>query len=296
MCKITTICFNIPNFFLYYVVEVTCRNKVFDVFTKEEADILSIKYRKDWRNASIGDWILTSDNKVLQVLRTRQENKSDRKKPVRYIRTGYGEIPTYKPNIYAYKYNDYWEKGCNYDLVRDVKPTVMQSEFVRKLTKYGELDETGVEFTQESILKAYQAVYKDNNPTMSLKRGRAILKKKSVEKLMNELMKDKLGAIGLDDDYIAVAYKEFIENKKMPANVRLNALNRVSALRGHDDKRIEQIEGSAFIAMSDGDKKLLAEVRRTLSDDELDKFMQKGDFSGITVRKTTSDKRSGSKS
>ena len=48
--------------------------------------------------------------------------------------------------------------------------------------------------------------------------------------------------------------------------------------------------------MSDGDKKLLAEVRRTLSDDELDKFMQKGDFNGITVRKTTSDKRSRSKS
>ena len=113
---------------------------------------------------------------------------------------------------------------------------------------------------------------------------------------MSELMKDKLGVIGLDDDYIAVAYKEFIENKKMPANVRLNALNRVSTLRGHDDKKIEQLEGSTFIAMSDGDKKLLAEVRKTLSDDEIEKFMQKGDFDGITIRKTTSNKRSGSKS
>jgi len=276
-------------------VEVTCRNKVFDEFTVEEAKILGIKYKEDWRNASKGDWILTSDDKVLQVLKKRQENKSDRKKPVIYIRTGYGEVPTYKPNIYAYKYNDYWENDWDYDLVRDVKPTVMQTEFVRKLTKFGEFDEVG-EFTQDSIVKAYQSIYSDNNPTMSLKRGRAILKKKSVRNIMSEFMKDKFDNIGVDDDYIADTYKEFIENSKMPANVRLNALNRVSTLRGHDDKRIEQLEGSTIIAMSDGDKKLLAEVRKTLSDKELEKFMQKGEFDGITVRKTTSNQRSGSKS
>ena len=131
---------------------------------------------------------------------------------------------------------------------------------------------------------------------MCHKRARAILKKKSVRKLMGELMKDKFDNIGVDDNYIADTYKEFIENKKMPANVRLNALNRVSTLRGHDDKRIEQLEGSTIIAMSDGDKKLLAEVRKTLSDKELEKFMQKGEFDGITVRKTTSNQRSGSKS
>lgn len=276
-------------------MEVKCRNIVFDVFTEEEATILGIKYKKNWRNADKGDWILTSDNKVLQVLKKRQENKKDRKKPVVYIRTGYGEVPTYKSNIYAYKYNDYWEKDWNYDLVRDVKPTVMQTEFVRKLVKYGELDGVG-EFTQDSIVKAYQSIYSDNNPTMALKRGRAVLKKKSVRNLMSELMKDKFDNIGVDDDYIADTYKEFIENTKMPPNVRLNALNRVSTLRGHDDKKIEQIEGSTLIAMSDGDKKLLAEVRKTLSDDELDKFMQKGEFDGITVRKTTSNQRSGSKS
>lgn len=276
-------------------MEVTCRNKVFDVFTAKEAKILSIKYTEDWRNARKGDWILTSDDKVLQVLKRREENKSDRKKPVVYIRTGYGEVPTYKPNIYAYKYNDYWEKDWNYDLVRDVKPTVMQTEFVRKLAKFGEFDEVG-EFTQDSIVKAYQSIYSDNNPTMSLKRGRAILKKKSVRNIMSEFMKDKFDNIGVDDDYIADTYKEFIENSKMPANVRLNALNRVSTLRGHDDKRIEQLEGSTIIAMSDGDKKLLAEVRKTLSDEELEKFMQKGEFDGITVRKTTSNQRSGSKS
>ena len=293
--KYITICFNIPNFFLYYIVEVTCRNKVFDVFDVKEAKILGIKYKEDWRNAKKGDWILTSDDKVLQVLSCRQENKSDRKKPVIYIRTGYGEVPTYKQSIHAYKNKAYWEQGENYNLVRNVKPTIMQTEFARKLIKHGKFDEVG-EFTQESILNAYQSVYNDNNPTMSIIRGRAILKKKSVRKLMTELMKDKFDNIGVDDNYIATNLKKFVENEKITPNVRLNALNRVSTLRGHDDKKIEQLEGSTYIAMSDGDKKLLAEVRKSLSDKELEKFMQKGDFDGITIRETTSNKRSRSKS
>lgn len=54
-------------------MEVTCRNKVFDEFTVEEAKILGIKYKEDWRNADKGDWILTSDDKVLK------SSKSDKR-------------------------------------------------------------------------------------------------------------------------------------------------------------------------------------------------------------------------
>ena len=99
--------------------------------------------------------------------------------------------------------------------------------------------------------------------------------------MMSELMKDRLESIGLDDDYIAAEYKEFIDNKKIPPNVRLNALNRVSALRGHDDKKVESLEGSTMIQLEDGDKKLLAVARKMLSADEIDKFLEQGEINGI---------------
>ena len=60
-------------------MEVKCRNKVFDVYDVDECSDLSIEYQEDWRNAEKGDWILTSDDKVLQVLNRRVENKKTHK-------------------------------------------------------------------------------------------------------------------------------------------------------------------------------------------------------------------------
>tara|TARA_R100000458_G_scaffold15731_2_gene13435 strand:+ start:737 stop:1621 length:885 start_codon:yes stop_codon:yes gene_type:complete len=272
-----------------------CRNKEFQVYDLDEARKEGIDYTDDWRNAEKGDWILTSDDKVLQVIGKKTENRKDRKKPVVFIKIGYGYVPTYKAGVYAKKYPDWWyDKGYRYDLVRDLKPTAKQLMFLERLVDIGDLDETGM-WSHESIVKAYQAVYRDNNPNTSLLRGRMILKKKKVKQVMAELMKDKLSAVGLDDDYIAIKYKEFVEDDGIAANVRLNALNKVTELRGHFDKQTEQIEGQTFIAMSDGDKKMLAQARKALSNDELAKFMQTGDFNGINQRKDTRDKRRTSK-
>ena len=176
-----------------------------------------------------------------------------------------------------------------------MKPTALQSEFIRKLAKNGELDEQS-DFTKESVVETYQTVYRENNPSAALNRARVILNKKSVRRMMGELMKDRLGAIGVDDDFIAKEYKDFLENKKIPPNVRLNALNRVSALRGHDDKRIESLEGSTMIQLEEGDKKLLAVARKVLSADEIDKFLEQGEMNGINIRKSSKEDGDRSKS
>ncbi len=276
-------------------MEVKCRNRTFQVYTLEEAKELGITPVDNWRKAQVDDWIQTFDEKVIKVIGRRTENKKGRK-PLDIIRIGYGEVPCYKKHVYAFKYPDYnYDNMHEYNLVRDLKPTALQSEFVRKLIKHGEFDEQG-DFTKESVIETYQTVYQENNPNTSLKRARTILTKKSVRRMMSELMKDRLESVGLDDDYIANEYKEFIENKKIPPNVRLNALNRVSALRGHDDKKVESLEGSTMIQLEDGDKKLLAVARKMLSADEIDKFLQQGEINGINKQQNIKKDRDRSKS
>ena len=274
-------------------MEVKCRNKTFYVYSLKESEELGITPVDNWRKAQVDDWIMTFDKKVIKVIGRRTEHKKGRK-PVDIIRIGYGEVPCYKKHVYAFKYPDYnYDNMHEYNLVKDLKPTALQSEFVRKLVKHGKFDEQG-DFTKESVIETYQVVYQDNNPNTSLKRARTILTKKSVRRMMSELMKDRLGSIGVDDDYIAKEYKDFIENKKFPPNVRLNALNRVSTLRGHDDKRVESLEGSTMIQLEDGDKKLLAVARKMLSADEIDKFLQQGEINGIN--KQQSVKKDGDRS
>ena len=275
---------------------IRCRNKEFHIYSMQEAKDNKIEYREDWRYADKGDWVLTNDNMVIQVVSRRETKLKDRKKPISYIRTGFGETPTYKSTLYAKKYpaprND---KGFNYEVERDVKPTLLQKMFAETLAMTGKMDPNGM-WKKESVINAYQSIYNDNNPTNSLKRGNIILKKKGIKERMSELMKDKLTSIGLDDDYVAENLKKFVEDKGITPNVRLSALNRVSTLLGHDEKKIEQLEGTTTIAISEGDKKILAEFRKQLSDKELNNIINFGDINGVDKNKPTSNKERGNKS
>ena len=268
-------------------MEVKCRNKVFDVFDKEECPVLNLHYREDWRNAKKGDWILTSDDKVLQVLNRRKTNKKSHKKPIIYIRTGYGEVPTYKSSIYAREYKDWhWENGHRYELVKDIKPTLKQSMFIDKLIELGDIDAKGM-WSYESIVTSYQSIYRDNNPTTSLQRGLHILKKKKVKEHMSKLMKDKFEDIGVTDEYVAVKYKTFIEDDDISASVRLNALNKVSELKGHTDKETQQIEAKSIFALSDNDKKMLKAASIKISDKQIETYLENGELNGIIKNKGT---------
>ena len=276
-------------------MEVKCRNRVFDVYDKDECSALDIIYREDWRNADKDDWILTSDNKVLKVLNRRVENKKSHKKPIIYIRTGYGEVPTYKPSIFARKCKDWhWDNGHRYDLLKDIKPTLKQSMFVDRLIDIADIGDDGM-WSYKSVVQAYQRVYKDNNPTTSLQRGLHILRKKSVKEHMSKLMKDRLDDIGADDDYVAVKYKEFIEDKKVSAGVRLNALNKVTELRGHFNKEVQQIEGQTIYALSDTDKRVLKATSIKISDKQIEQFLENGELNGITKDEDTNNKHSKNK-
>ena len=122
------------------------------------------------------------------------------------------------------------------------------------------------------IVDAYMSVYSDNNPSSSLRRAMAILRKDSVKHVMSSLMKDRLVNIGVDDDYVASKYKSFIEDMDAPASTRLQALNRVSDILGHVKKEETNTE-QTVVMLSDGDKKLLAQHKKELPDKDLIKSL-----------------------
>lgn len=276
-------------------MQVKCRNQVFDVFDKEEAESLNIIFKDDWRNAKKGDWILTFDEKVVKVLNRRTTIKKSHKKPITFIRIGYGEVPTYKSNIYAREYKDWhWDNGHRYELTKDIKPTLKQSMFVNKLIELGDIDKEGM-WSYESIVSAYQNVYKDNNPTTSLQRGLHILRKKRVKEHMSKLMKDKFDDIGVSDEYVAIKYKNFIEDEDISAGVRLNALNKVSELKGHTIKETQQIEGTSVYALSDKDKQVLKAASIKISDSQIQEFLQDGDKNGTIRNESTKSKNASDK-
>ena len=243
---------------------VKCRGKKFKAYTDVEAKEAGIVPIPDWRKAKQGDWIRTWDEKIIQVLSRRTEKHASSIKEYNYIRTGFGEHGTHKNNIYAVKQASSHDRQYSGSaLLRDVRPSAMQKTFVDNLLQFGDIDGSGM-WDAESVILAYQKVYRDNNAEQSLRRGISILKRSRIKEYISMNMRDKLIENSLDDDWIIEQYKGIINSERTPANVKLNAVNRVSDMLGHHSKNREEQTEEQIFALSDGEMKQLSSHRKKL--------------------------------
>jgi hypothetical protein len=257
-------------------VKVYCHGREFDEYTVSEAMKLSIDALFDWRKAKKNDWVVTFDGKVIKVLARFEFNKS-RKKPSIILRTGYGDTSLSSKHIYAKetKFFDDIDKPYTYGL----PPTSKQQAFIDRLINKNSFDEHG-NANANDIISEYMAVFSDNNEKQALRRGLRILRKKSIKEMVNQSLKEKFETHGLDDDYVAVKLKTLVEESKTPDSVRLSALNRIGDVLGHTVKEKEE-KAQNIIMISDGDKKLLAQVRQDLSDQQINQLMAKVKKGGV---------------
>jgi len=233
----------------------------FYIYDMGEADKLGISYRKDdWRKAKVGEFILTTDKKVIEVLDRITEKPRHARKGTDYLITGFGRHPVSKNSIFASKVQD--KKGQRVD----VRQTAKQKIFADYLIKYGNSNEYGM-WDAESIIQAYQAVYSDNNSTNSLKRGLSILHKQHIQTHIAIKMNIRPILIenAIDDEYIINGYKALLEGSDVPHATKLNTLNRLSTLLGHDAK--DKTETTEQVVMiSDGELKKLAGYRKKIAE------------------------------
>lgn len=275
-------------------MKVSCRGKTFDIYSLEEYnnnDWQGPSAVSDWRKAEKGDWVVTDDGFVMEIIGKRKRHPKQHKKPFFMLKSGFGEHPTYKKNIFAQKQADYADnqyKGK--ELVNNIRATTLQHSFADKLSMDFKPDNKG-QFNSEDIVNCYMSTYMDNNPTQALRRGTNLLKRDYIKERISMNLRDKLIEQGLNDEYVVEKYKNLIDGDT-PHNTKLHALNRVSELLGHAVKE-KETKSQSIIMISEGDKKLLAQVRKELSDKELNKLMGKVKKEGIDgVVESKGDKNS----
>jgi len=264
---------------------VRCHGKEFDVYKESEASKLGIKFSKDWRDSKKGDWIVTSGgdkvpSRVVQVVDRKVWKRTGNQKPRIFIRTGYGDTTIAKKHIYAYKTTNYSRdkrKQAGYRPVKNTRPTTCQQIFLDYLAEIGSPTHARgkILWDSDSIITAYQMAYSDNNENQALQRGYHILNKKFSKEYMSKLMKEQFDEIGLNDEYVADKYKNFLEDGKVPHSVRLSALNRISELRGHNNiERQQETQTVVMLTKSEDDRKMLAEARKIISDKQVNIYME----------------------
>lgn len=226
--------------------------RVFKVYDEAEATEAGIKYRKDWRNAEEGDWILTSDGKVIKVLNRTVWGRKDVKKVTYKLLTGYGRVPTTHSRIFARKYRvrkteDPW--------VRDILSTTKQRSAVKKLIDHGKLVKIGdaYVFTDSDKIAAWCATYMENNPSTALRRMNGLLRKNWVKEYVSKIAKEAAKDLGWDEGrYVKELVKMFNSEAAKGDGVKTRRLllNDLGNVTGALDKEKEERSETSVIMFS----------------------------------------------
>ena len=204
------------------------------VFDSEDEVSSDIHYLRDWREASLSDWVLADDGCIIQVLRMGKMIKPKGKvREVTYIGTCTGTFlvsPTVKMdtsrrvNIYSLGGNV--ERNQRLEDREDL--STRETLFVQYLS--GGMDPR----------KAYLTAFPTNNPHYAGIRAGQLVKTSRVRSYMKEELKPHLEQLGLDEFYVLRGIKSEADNADR-ADTRLKALFKLADIMDMEDKNKTQI-------------------------------------------------------
>ena len=185
----------------------------------------------DWRESSIGDWILTDDGQVCKILyRGTFNNGND------YVRTVLGSYPVRDVIQITGKIAD--------DIYRFTKSKK------RRNIRINEKNPNGREIIFAKYVangmppeQAYLRLYKTNDSKYSKTASTALLKTTRVKKLISEETKKMLGEVGIDEEYLLSRTKDIIDNYDARDSDKLRALEMMMKIAGMfpNDKKTESL-------------------------------------------------------
>ena len=225
------------------------------VFDSEDEVSSDIHYLRDWREASLSDWVLADDGCIIQVLRMGKMIKPKGKvREVTYIGTCTGTFlvsPTVKMDtsrrINIYSLGGNVERNQRLEDREDL--STRETLFVQYLS--GGMDPR----------KAYLTAFPTNNPHYAGIRAGQLVKTSRVRSYMKEELKPHLEQLGLDEFYVLRGIKSEADNADR-ADTRLKALFKLADIMDMEDKnrtQITQLTGAVFKGFSED---ALKEVER----------------------------------
>jgi len=205
-----------------------------------------ITVRANWRNADIGDWILSDDGCVIQVLRKgKMKTTSGRNKVRVYLGTCTGTFTTDKSSeMDTSKRDNIYSFGgkTKEDILLD-RTILSQSEelFVQYLA-------SGLP-AREAYIKAFPT----NKPGYASLMAGKLIKTERVRTAMKKELKPFLDKLGIDETWILSGIKDMAEFAEKD-ETQLKALFKLSDIMDMEDKsssKVTQLTGAVFKGFTD---------------------------------------------
>ena len=196
-----------------------------------------------WRIGQEGNWVLTDDNHVVQILKRAKYNNTEIVRCItgtfnvnRDIRMG-SEIPD---NIYSFSKYKVAENFKN-------RKKATNDEFL-----FAQYIASGQD-TVSSYLKAY----KTNNKDYARKRANALLRSERVRKMVSKEIKDILENEGVSNNYMIQVFKQVADLAERD-NDKLRAVENLAKIAGlyETEKKSEQL--TVFAGFTDEQMKAIS--------------------------------------
>jgi hypothetical protein len=225
------------------------------VFDAKEEVPSEIRYKEDWREGHITDWVLADDGCVIQILRRGEMIKSKGKvRKVHYIGTCTGTfLVSKKTKLDTSRRVNIYSLGGNIE--RDERLESRESLSTR--------EELFVQYLASGIdaRKAYLKAFPTNDPHYAGLRAGQLIKTTRVRTAMKEELKPILEALGINETSILKNIYTIAQTCQKD-DTKLKALFKLADIMDLEDKNkthVTQISGAVFQGFDD---KQIEQVKR----------------------------------
>ena len=217
------------------------------VFDNADEVPKELKYLKDWRDGSIGDWVLTDDGCIIQVLRKGTMLKPKGKvREISYIGTCTGTFIVSDNNkMDASKRVNIYSLGGH----------VERNQRLEDRQNLSSREEIFVQYLASGIdpRLAYLKAFPTKDPHYAGIRAGQLVKTTRIKTAMKEELKPYMEELGIDESYILRAIKGVIDSTEKD-DTRLKALFKLADIMDMEDKnktQVTQLTGAVFQGFSD---------------------------------------------
>ena len=208
-----------------------------------------------WRIGQEGNWVLTDDNHVVQILKRAKYNNTEIVRCItgtynvnRDIRMG-SDIPE---NIYSFSKYRVDDNFKNRE--KATKDEFLFAQYIAR---------------GEDTVQSYLKAYKTNNKDYARKRANELLRSERVRKMVSKEIKDILDGEGVTPNYIIQVFKQVCDLADRDTD-RLRALENLAKIAGlfEVEKKSEQLTVFAGFtdeqmkAISNGQQKTLLSAKK----------------------------------
>ena len=217
------------------------------VFDNKDEIPDKLTYLEDWRDGTIGDWVLTDDGCILQILRKGTMLKHKGKvREVSYIGTCTGTFIVSDNNkMDASRRTNIYSLGGH----------IERNQRLEDRQNLSSREEIFVQYLASGIdpRLAYLKAFPTKDPHYAGIRAGQLVKTTRIKTAMKEELKPYMEELGIDESYILKNIKSVIDGTEKD-DTRLKALFKLADIMDMEDKnktQVTQLTGAVFQGFSD---------------------------------------------